>query len=195
MLDLRCYGPRQRSEHEAQSIAVDRNLCALSFFDRFTAAGTFTSFICRSCRGLDRGRAGPMVTLRRYLSVARARRHPPSRAACCCCFVAFSAASRNRSARSSAEGGADRADPRLVRLIDRLSTKAAAPAVTLLVPISAAWPRKESSVHGSHERGSSRASIAFPKNGVSIRSTGLEVGSWLAPRNANHRSQQRVQAA
>lgn len=77
MLDLRCYGPRQRSEHEAQSIAVDRNLCALSFFDRFTAAGTFTSFICRSCRGLDRGRAGPMVTLRRYLSVARARRHPP----------------------------------------------------------------------------------------------------------------------
>lgn len=195
MLDLRCFGPRQRSEHEAQSIAVDRNLCALSSSTGSQRLALSRPSFAEVAGGSTVAGPAPWSLSEESFCCSRQATSSSSRAACCCCFVAFSAASRNRSARSSAEGGADRADPRLVRLIDRLSTKAAAPDVTLLVPISAAWPRKESSVHGSHERGSSRASIAFPKNGVSIESTGLEVGSWLAPRNANHRSQQRVQAA
>ncbi|WP_035687638.1 DUF2235 domain-containing protein [Bradyrhizobium sp. Cp5.3] len=129
---------------------------------------------CSCCAGCR-----PSTPTGRLMRFRKHRRHPPLHAQ-----RAAVALWRSRQLRETGPPALQPKATRLVRLVDRLSTKAAAPAVTLLVPILAAWPRKESSVHGSRERGSSRASIAFPKNGVSSESTGLEVGSWLAPRNA-----------
>ncbi len=123
--------------------------------------------------------AGPALhhSRTRSFCFSRHRSSSTSLSRYCCCLSEFSAASRNWSARSSAETGSGRAAPRFVRSKNRASTAAATVTLALWTPTSAesrscACPCAASAAHRSFSTGSRRPSMIFPKNSAPWVRTG-----------------------